>query len=49
MGLAEAAYEERSLPWGLLDNERLLVLADALEEAGASGPLYQSTQTAGPP
>jgi hypothetical protein len=32
--LAQAAYEQRSLPAGLLDNSRLAVLADALEEAG---------------
>jgi hypothetical protein len=32
--LAEAAYENRSLPGGTLDNARLAVLADALEEAG---------------
>jgi hypothetical protein len=31
--LAEAAYEERHLPDGRLDNARLAVLADALEEA----------------
>jgi hypothetical protein len=33
--LAHAAYEERHLPSGLLDNDRLAVLADALEEAGS--------------
>jgi hypothetical protein len=32
--LAEAAYEERVLPAGTLDNARLAVLADALQEAG---------------
>jgi hypothetical protein len=32
--LAEAAYEERSPPEGHLDQARLVVLADALEEAG---------------
>jgi hypothetical protein len=32
--LARAAYEERDLPDGTLDNDRLAVLADALEEAG---------------
>jgi hypothetical protein len=32
--LAEAAYQERALPWGTLDNLRIAVLADALEEAG---------------
>jgi hypothetical protein len=33
-GLAQAAYEERRLPEGTLDQTRLAVLADALEEAG---------------
>jgi hypothetical protein len=32
--LAQAAYEERHLPAGTLDKDRLAVLADALEEAG---------------
>jgi hypothetical protein len=34
--LAQAAYDERHLPPGPLDNERLAVLADALEEAGCT-------------
>src|SRR5262249_57383840 len=34
-GLAEAAYELRSLPGGELDPTRLSILADALEELGA--------------
>ncbi len=34
--LAQAAYDERALPAGTLDNARLGVLADALEEAGCS-------------
>jgi hypothetical protein len=34
--LAQAAYEERHLPEGTLDNTRLLILADALEEAGCT-------------
>jgi hypothetical protein len=34
--LAQAAYEERHLPAGALDNSRLAVLADALEEAGCT-------------
>jgi hypothetical protein len=34
--LARAAYEERRLLTGLLDNARLAVLADALEEAGCA-------------
>jgi len=32
--LAQATYDERILPAGTLDNARLAVLADALEEAG---------------
>jgi hypothetical protein len=32
--LAQAAYDERDLPAGTLDQDRLAVLADALEEAG---------------
>jgi hypothetical protein len=34
MSLCRAAYEERLLPAGHLDPARLLVLSDALEEAG---------------
>jgi hypothetical protein len=34
--LAQAAYDERHLPAGTLDPARLAVLADALEEAGAT-------------
>jgi hypothetical protein len=34
--LAQAAYEDRHLPAGTLDDTRLLILADALEEAGCS-------------
>jgi hypothetical protein len=34
--LAEAAYQERSLPEGTLDLARLAVLADALEDAGCT-------------
>ena len=34
--LAGAAYEERTLPAGTLDNHRLAVLADALEDAGCT-------------
>lgn len=34
--LAQTAHEERTLPWGTLYNPRLLVLADALEEAGST-------------
>jgi hypothetical protein len=34
--LAQAAYEGRTLPQGTLDNARLLILADAVEEAGST-------------
>jgi hypothetical protein len=34
--LAQAAYDERILPAGALDNTRLAFLADALEEAGCT-------------
>jgi hypothetical protein len=34
--LAQAAYDERTLPSGMLDNTRLVILADALEEAGCT-------------
>jgi hypothetical protein len=37
--LARAAYDERQLPSGHLDRDRLLILADALEEAGADAEL----------
>jgi hypothetical protein len=36
MARAQAAYENRILPSGQLDNVRLGILADALEDAGAS-------------
>jgi hypothetical protein len=39
-GLAAAAYEERALPSGDLDNARLAVLADALEEAGCMDEVF---------
>ena len=34
VSLAPAAYDDRTLPAGTLDPDRLAVLADALEEAG---------------
>jgi hypothetical protein len=36
--LATAAYENRSLPGGTLDNALMAVLGDALEEAGCRDP-----------
>jgi hypothetical protein len=46
--LARAAYEERLLPSGTLDPERLSVLADALEEAGADADLFAHLRSPGP-
>jgi hypothetical protein len=46
--LAEAAYEHRLLPSGHLDPERLAVLADALEDAGADGELVEHLRGPGP-
>jgi hypothetical protein len=37
--LAQAVYEQRLLPSGLLDSTRLNILADALEDAGCGEPL----------
>jgi hypothetical protein len=34
--LAQAAYDDRILPAGTLDNTRLFILADAVEEAGCT-------------
>jgi hypothetical protein len=36
--LAQATYDERVLPAGTLDPDRLAVLADALEESGCTDP-----------
>jgi hypothetical protein len=47
--LAQAAYDERALPAGTLDNARLGVLADALEEAGcADADLLGHLRSPGP-
>jgi hypothetical protein len=47
--LAEAAYTERQLPSGQLDPARLAVLADAVEEAGATDvELLGHLRSAGP-
>jgi hypothetical protein len=49
VALAQAAYEERELPSGTLDNSRLAVLADALEEAGCTdGELLGHLRSPGP-
>ena len=47
--LAEVAYNERALPSGKLDPQRLAVLADALEEAGcADAGLLAHLRSPGP-
>ncbi len=47
--LAQAAYEEHSLPDGTLEETRLAVLADALEEAGVTdGLLLEHLRGPGP-
>jgi hypothetical protein len=46
--LAEDAYEERAMPAGTLDPDRLAVLADALEEAGADAELVAHLRGPGP-
>ncbi len=47
--LATAAYEERHLPAGTLDPDRLAILADALEDAGcASADILSHLRGPGP-
>jgi hypothetical protein len=46
--LAQAAYDERALPGGALDNVRLSVLADALEEAGCGEDVFGHLREKGP-
>ncbi len=47
--IAQAAYEERGLPSGHLDNARLAVLSDALEDAGcADGVILSHLRSPGP-
>jgi hypothetical protein len=40
LALARTTYEERALPGGTLDNARLAILADALEEAGCENAAF---------
>jgi hypothetical protein len=47
-GLAQAAYIERLLPSGELDRARLTILADALEENGASPDILAHLRSPGP-
>ncbi|MGL4553732.1 MAG: hypothetical protein ACRC33_21425 [Gemmataceae bacterium] len=46
--LAESAYQERIMPGGELDSQRLAVLSDALEEAGAVGEVLTHLRSPGP-
>ena len=48
LSLAQAAYDERQLPAGTLDPQRLSVLADALEETGADSALVAHLRGEGP-
>src|SRR5262249_38915997 len=48
VSMARAAYDERQLPSGELDPHRLAVLADALEEVGASAEVVAHLRSAGP-
>jgi hypothetical protein len=48
ISLAQAAYEERTLPSGDLDSARLAVLADALEEVGCTDAVLAHLRSAGP-
>lgn len=49
ISLAQAAYDERHLPSGHLDAERLLILADALEDAGCrDAALLEHLRAPGP-
>jgi hypothetical protein len=47
--LATAAYEDRHMPAGTLDPDRLAVLADALEDAGCdNGDILSHLRGPGP-
>jgi hypothetical protein len=48
VALAQGAYKERQLPAGTLDPQRLAVLADALEEAGADVAVVAHLRSDGP-
>ncbi len=48
VSLARTAYDERCLPSGSLDLHRLAVLADVLEETGATGDLVSHLRSPGP-
>lgn len=46
--LAKAAYDNRQLPSGHLETDRLLVLADALEDAAADAEVLSHLRAPGP-
>jgi hypothetical protein len=46
--MANAIYEERILPSGEFDRDRLAILADAVEEAGADAFLVEHLRGPGP-
>jgi hypothetical protein len=46
--LAKAVYEDRCMPAGTFDPERVAVLGDALEEAGGDPGLVEHLRGAGP-
>jgi hypothetical protein len=48
LSLAQAAYDQRILPSGRLDNTRLGILADALEEAGGNPDIFGHLREPGP-
>jgi hypothetical protein len=48
VSLAQAAYDERLMPSGVMEPSRLAVLADALEEAGAIDTLTEHLREPGP-
>jgi hypothetical protein len=49
VAVAQAAYLERELPSGRLDNARLIILADALEDAGCTdAELLEHLRSPGP-
>jgi hypothetical protein len=48
VALATAAYDERRMPSGEFDPQRLAVLADALEEVGANEAIVTHLRSDGP-
>jgi hypothetical protein len=48
VSLAQATYDNRDLPAGTLQPDRLAVLADALEEVGAGGEVVEHLRSPGP-